>query len=1453
MPDNIDSISIELTADTSSAEESLNKLIGRLALLKVAVHGASNFTKIAGGIQRIAEAARKIETDSGEKLSNLAHGLMELSKVGDLSHLGAAAKNLSSVIKAASSIGNSANLGGLANGIRGVRDALGGITDSDVDRLGAVSDALSGETSGPIHTSSIGNESAEMGGTAPSSIMAMQGADAFLSMADNVTFAERAFRSFTMTLGGVNKLMAQFVHMAHGVENAMERVGNTGWTWGKSAFNWARAWAQSRAQQLGEGASAGAQRLLNDVPNFTTGSEGIDKSKAIEIKDLGESAADAAEKFERLSDAERFANFSMKPLEDEAGNTSARLRETAEQASRTGGFFSKLMNNAKNAASHMRLFGKSAKKAGDDAEKGTSGMSKFLASLKRIAYYRFIRAILREIAQAFKEGAQNLYQWSGAHSGLSDFKKNIDRIATSVLYLKNSLGAMLEPLVRILAPIIDWVVDKLVWVIDKITQFFAALTGATTYTAAKKVATTWGDAAQDVASSTHKAADDIKRTILGFDEINKLQKQDTSSYSGGSGSSGGASVNDMFEEKPLEGWAKFFSDIVNKIKEIVGKIKDFFDGIFGPIKQLFTDAGSAFDDLNRSLDAARQEDKTVNINVKINTTAEKLWNDFVDEWNAIKNKTLFVTIRPATLPETLFKMVSDAWDGLPNRTLYVDVDRGEWDNTAWLAANMTNYVAYRTIISESKKGKWDATAWLAASMTDNVARRTIKAIVSQGDWNDTAWIAALMTNYVTIRTIESIVKKGKWDATAWTAAIMTAFAVTRTITSIVKKGTWDATAWTAATMTTYTAPRTVTATVKIGKWNATAWTAALMTAYAITRTVTAIVKKGKWDAAAWLAANMTAYAITRTVTAVVQKGAWDATAWSAANMTSYSPTRTVTSVVKKGAWDDTAWTAATMTNYNVTRTVNVELKKKDWTTVTDFVDDSFGGASSGGGKTSGGGAGRTYGVDTKLNVPTEATLTDWWNATTTYWGKLLQVGGVAGLMVKLREPGEDGMETLASKIGEAWNALLQANKLTYGVIIQPVANKSGDILSKMGSKIGEWLFGIDKPTTSVTVNSTPGTGLQLSGTNHYTLKGLGDTEAKVIANAQGGTATYLGDDNKIHLNSIPGRVTHVAVDAQGGTATYLGDDQKLHLEQIPGRTAQIVANAIGGDGTYYKDNKIHLNPVPGGETKITVSAAAAWASTIGGIFAYLGIPADPSTVITAEAKKGWTKTYKSEVGANDTTSTITATVSTPWGAAKKTFKEFIGASNFITKIKAQIIEDKTANRAKVETTNGVTYLKVYGETKSKGGALFGGKWHNIPQYASGTTNAHGSLFLAGEAGPEIVGHVGGRTEVLNKSQLAAAMYSAVHSAMTGVTLDADFRGYGAKYADDGEHETMYQMMYEAFTAALARGEAMDREKVNLLRQINAKDTTVEVTAASMNRAQTRMNRRAGMTIVPVGT
>ena len=56
-------------------------------------------------------------------------------------------------------------------------------------------------------------------------------------------------------------------------------------------------------------------------------------------------------------------------------------------------------------------------------------------------------------------------------------------------------------------------------------------------------------------------------------------------------------------------------------------------------------------------------------------------------------------------------------------------------------------------------------------------------------------------------------------------------------------------------------------------------------------------------------------------------------------------------------------------------------------------------------------------------------------------------------------------------------------------------------------------------------------------------------------------------------------------------------------------------------------------------------------------------------------------------------------------------------------------------------------------------------WNSIPKYAKGTNKPHGSMFVAGESGAELVGHVNGQTEVMNRFQLASVMKESIVSGM----------------------------------------------------------------------------------------
>lgn len=106
-------------------------------------------------------------------------------------------------------------------------------------------------------------------------------------------------------------------------------------------------------------------------------------------------------------------------------------------------------------------------------------------------------------------------------------------------------------------------------------------------------------------------------------------------------------------------------------------------------------------------------------------------------------------------------------------------------------------------------------------------------------------------------------------------------------------------------------------------------------------------------------------------------------------------------------------------------------------------------------------------------------------------------------------------------------------------------------------------------------------------------------------------------------------------------------------------------------------------------------------------------------------------------------------------------------------VSADVAEARKQYSKLIEDMSKTVTIKINGRvintaayTKAKGGVFSGGNWSNIPQYASGGIPNRGSMFVAGENGSEIVGNINGRTEVLNKSQIASSIYQAVASAMS---------------------------------------------------------------------------------------
>ena len=227
---------------------------------------------------------------------------------------------------------------------------------------------------------------------------------------------------------------------------------------------------------------------------------------------------------------------------------------------RLGASMSKLGAKAKSVMQTCANFPKSiGAKFASAMKQHTAGLGNFLSSLKRIAMYRLARFALAQLTKAFKDGINNLYQYSNMMGG--QFASSMNSLATNALYLKNSLGAMAAPIINAIAPAIDFVIGKIVTLLNFINMLFARLSGASTFTAAKKNAQSYGDALSGAGGAASDAAKEIKNATTGIDELNMIMENDSS---GGGGGGGGADIGSMFEEIPID---SNVSDFADRLKE----------------------------------------------------------------------------------------------------------------------------------------------------------------------------------------------------------------------------------------------------------------------------------------------------------------------------------------------------------------------------------------------------------------------------------------------------------------------------------------------------------------------------------------------------------------------------------------------------------------------------------------------------------------------------------------------------------------------------------------------------------------------------------------------------------------------------------------------------------------------------------------------------------------------
>ena len=194
-------------------------------------------------------------------------------------------------------------------------------------------------------------------------------------------------------------------------------------------------------------------------------------------------------------------------------------------------------------------------------------LGRALSTLGMTARFMIASFLITGAFNGAKEGMSNLARYS------DETNQSISLLLSQLNQLKNALATAFAPILTSVTPVLSQLIDYVLAAINTLSQFFAAITGKSSYTVAKRVSTDYAASLDQTAASADNAndsAEKLQRTLMGFDEINKLDDDSGSGSGSGGGGGGGGSgtgVGDMFTTETIDTGIQDFVDAVKKAWE----------------------------------------------------------------------------------------------------------------------------------------------------------------------------------------------------------------------------------------------------------------------------------------------------------------------------------------------------------------------------------------------------------------------------------------------------------------------------------------------------------------------------------------------------------------------------------------------------------------------------------------------------------------------------------------------------------------------------------------------------------------------------------------------------------------------------------------------------------------------------------------------------------------------
>ena len=597
MPANIDELQIEINANATKANQSIDRLVTKLNGLSASLSklNTSSLTGLANGVNRLGSAMQTMNAVKTSDFTRLANNVQRLGSI-NVQSLNSAASSMSHLTRAFNNLGsvsaNAMQVGELARNISRLGNASVQRAITNIPQLATSLNQLMATLSRAPRVSSnviqmtqalanLANQGSRVGSASRSMVTGLANTRTAMTRTTKSTFSlaaafGRFYASYFLIIRGLKKLGDSIKSTADYFESfnyfnvAFEKIASE-WDkdYEKYGYENAESYAKSFTERMNESFSKMSGVKIN-TETMTLEETGL-KNLGFNIQQITQFASQLAS------------------VTNSVGLTGEASLATADSFTKLAGDMSSLFNT-------------DYKTAMTNLQSGLIGQSRSLykygiditnATLQTKAYELGLSKAVSEMTQGEKMQLRLLSILEQSKVAWGDQANTINTTSNMIRQLKNNfseagmvLGQLFLPLLQKILPALNGIAIAIKRLLGDIAALFGIQFKKEDFSLGFNDSTETIDGLSDSLDSVTESAKKAKAGLRGFDELKTISVPDSSGAGGGVG--GGIDLTDEIL-KATEEYNKVWQEAYDKMENRAEKFAKKVEKALKPIKKLFKD------------------------------------------------------------------------------------------------------------------------------------------------------------------------------------------------------------------------------------------------------------------------------------------------------------------------------------------------------------------------------------------------------------------------------------------------------------------------------------------------------------------------------------------------------------------------------------------------------------------------------------------------------------------------------------------------------------------------------------------------------------------------------------------------------------------------------------------------------------------------------------------------